>query len=230
MAASVLKAAMNAGADGDGGALSDRMVELIRKAILRGLLQPGEHLSQTRLAEEYAVSKVPVREALKQLDAEGLLQHDRNRGYFVASVSRTEALQLYKLRRWLEQELLRSAHWPEKQELAEMRACFATVEKPLHGTDREQWMEALSHLRFQIFNLSPEKTLLREAMRLWTLTDRFRALLPADKSASAEGALLDALKKRDRDALLAAHDADRTRIETLVEEALENLPSYWRRD
>jgi len=226
--ASVKAAAGPGGADT--GALSDQLVEKVRRAILRGMLHPGEHLSQTKLAEDYLVSKVPVREALKQLHAEGLLQHDRNRGYFVARTSRSEARQLYRLRRWLESELLRTANWPDEGQLAKLRDLLEIVSKPLPTSDRERWMDALGKMRFMIFDLSPDKYLLREARRLWNLTDRFRALLPPDKSASGERALIEAIAARDRKQLLAAYDADRTRIESVLEETLESLPGLWTED
>ena len=209
------------------GALSDQMVELIRRAILRGVLQPGEHLTQTGLAEAYSVSKVPVREALKQLHAEGLLLHDRNRGYFVTRLSRSEARQLYKLRRWLESELLRTARWPNATELKRLKRYFDTLSKPVTAGQRQAWLDTLKAMRELIFGLSPEKILLREAMRLWSLTDRFRSLFPDEESVSGEQTMYDALAAKDRDALLAAHVADRDRIEQLLEETFETLPGYW---
>lgn len=206
--------------------LSDQLVDSIRRAILRGVIQPGAHLTQSGLAEKYSISKVPVREALKQLNAEGLLLHDHNRGYFVARVSRAEARQLYKLRRWLEVELLRSARWPTPAELALLRGYFDTISKPLEQGQRESWLEALTAARTLVFSLSPEKILLREAMRLWTLTDRFRSLFPETQAPTGERAMYDALVARDRDALLAAHSADRDRIENLLEEVFDMLPIY----
>jgi DNA-binding GntR family transcriptional regulator len=206
------------------------MVDTIRSAILRGMLHPGEHLSQNRLAEQHSVSKVPVREALNRLSAEGLVQHDRNRGYFVARPSRSEARQLYRLRRWLESELLRTARWPDEKELANLRKLRDVVLSPVGENKREEWMAAVAEMRFLIFDLSSEKTLLREARRLWMLTDRFRALLPADKSLSGERVLIDALAARDRELLLKAYGEDRQRIEGLLEDALDSLPGLWTED
>lgn len=212
------------------GGLADRMVEIVRDAILRGRMLPGQHLAQTSLAEEHAISKVPVREALKQLHAEGLLEYDRNRGYFVARISRVEAEDLYALRRWIESELLRSARWPTKAELAQLKKRFDLVARPISAASREKWLQALSEGRQLLFGLSPRKTLLREAMRLWTLTDRFRALLPDEASATGEMAMYEALVAKDRDALLEAHAADRDRIEDLLEEMLSAMPAYWMGD
>lgn len=214
----------------EAGALPDQMVGTIRDAILRGRLHPGEHLSQSQLALDHNVSKVPVREALKQLQAEGLIRHDRNRGYFVVRPSRSEASELYLLRRWLESELLRTARWPDKEELARLRALQAIVSEPVTSATRARWNEALVEMRFMIFDLSPKKTLLNEAKRLWTLTDRFRAFFSADKSATGEQALIEALAVRDREALLRAYDEDRTRIEAMLQEALDSQPGFWADD
>jgi len=211
-------------------ALSDRVVDVIRRAILRGMLAPGQHLTQTGLAEDYAISKVPVREALKQLHAEGMLQHDRNRGYFVARPSRSEAIELYRMRRWIEGELLRSARWPTKDELRQLKADFDTIARPVNAANREEWLEALNNTRSLIFGLSPHRTLLREAMRLWTLTDRFRSLLPDDASATGERVMYDAFVAQDRALLLSAHAADRDRIEALLDDAFDTMPGYWSAD
>lgn len=209
------------------GALSDRIVDTIRRAILRGMLVPGQHLTQTGLAQDYAISKVPVREALKQLHAEGLLRHDRNRGYFVARFSRSEAIELYTMRRWLESELLRTARWPDKAELRQLKGYFDTISKPLTPRNRDEWMGVLTRARAMMFGLSPHKTLLREAMRLWTLTDRFRALMPDDASVTGEKAMYDALAAKDRNALLNAYSTDRNRIEQLLDETFDMMPGYW---
>lgn len=194
--------------------------DTLRSLIIRGALSPGEHLGQADLAERFGMSKVPIREALKQLAAEGLLNHDHNRGYFVARLSLAEAKQLYRLRRWLEAELLAGARWPTPEETAAFRRGFEELDRLNEEGDRLAWATALEQLRRTVFDLSPEKVLLREASRLWSLTDRYRAILPRDTSGSAERSLVDALERRDRSALLAAYHADRDRIEGLLESVL----------
>ena len=91
--------------------LPNFVADELRSLIVRGTILPGEHLGQTQLAKRFGRSKVPIREALKLLSTEGFLRHDRNRGYFVAPLEYAEAVQLYKLRRWLEIELLETAEW-----------------------------------------------------------------------------------------------------------------------
>ncbi len=65
--------------------LVDRLVDLIRDAIIAGELEPGAHIGIKKLADSYGVSMIPVREALARLLASRLVRVENNRGYFVAS-------------------------------------------------------------------------------------------------------------------------------------------------
>lgn len=207
------------------GSRSASTAEQLRKHILRGLLLPGEHLGQAELAARFNMSKVPVREALKQLCAEGLLSHDHNRGYFVAPLDFDEGIQLYRMRRWVESTLLRSARWPTAAELRQLAALSRQAQELVDGRDRDSWFAVLMQLRQEIFGLSPHRTLLAEAMRLWTLTDRYRALLPASRSPAGEKSLVAALEARDRDQLLKAYSDERDRVEALLAEAFDVDPA-----
>jgi len=196
------------------------VVDELRAMIVRGNLLPGEHLGQTQLAERFRLSKVPIREALKLLATEGFLRHDHNRGFFVPPLSIEDALQLYKLRRWVEHDLLATAQWPDAAQLADLRARFDRLDAINQIQDFPTWAQALEELRYTLFDLSPQKLLLREAPRLWRLTDRYRALLPRSTMESPERALIDAMEERDREKLLSGYLATRTAIEAMLEEAL----------
>ncbi|MEX0304728.1 MAG: GntR family transcriptional regulator, partial [Leisingera sp.] len=81
----------------------------IRERILSGELSEGETIRQEALAEEYDVSRMPIREALKRLDAEGLVQFANNRGATVTKHSLREIGEIFELRVLLEVELFREA-------------------------------------------------------------------------------------------------------------------------
>ena len=74
----------------------------IRRAIVEGRYQPGQRLIEQRISEEFDLSRTPVRESLRRLDAEGLVTIERNRGAVVRPVARAEVLDLYELRSRLE--------------------------------------------------------------------------------------------------------------------------------
>jgi len=74
----------------------------IRRRVVEGRLRPGERLVEQRLAEELDLSRTPVREALRMLQSEGLVQFEANRGARVRSLSIGEIGDLYELRGRLE--------------------------------------------------------------------------------------------------------------------------------
>jgi len=81
---------------------SDLILTHLRNAITDGSLDEGEPIRQDDVARLFSVSKIPVREALKRLEAEGLVEFHRNRGAIVTSVSGPEIAQIFEVRAILE--------------------------------------------------------------------------------------------------------------------------------
>ena len=211
---------------GGGSGIASKIADELRGLVAAGSLPPGSKLGQIELAEQFNASPVPVREALKLLTSEGIVEHDPNRGFFVAKLSSAEARQLFRMRHLLEDELLQSVEWPNEAGLAELRRRAAELEDLLDAGDRRVWW--LSHREFHqmIFDLSPHKVMVREAMRLWTLTDRFRAILPLPKRSSAQRSLVrkhdlvEALAERDREKLMRLRRERRDSFEGMALEML----------
>ena len=80
----------------------DRVVEILRDAILTGVLEPGEHLHQEELAYKLGVSLTPLREALAQLEAQGMVVRFPHRGVKVAEARLAEAQGVYRIREVVE--------------------------------------------------------------------------------------------------------------------------------
>lgn len=85
------------------------VLEELRRAITSGELRPGGPIRQEALAARFEVSRVPLREALKALEAEGLVVHHVHRGYFVAELSLADLEEIYRIRELLETEAVRTA-------------------------------------------------------------------------------------------------------------------------
>ena len=85
------------------------VVEAIREKILTGAIKAGEPLRQAALADELKVSRIPVREALLQLEAEGLVEFEAHKGATATKLSAEQVTELFELRALLECELLRLA-------------------------------------------------------------------------------------------------------------------------
>jgi DNA-binding GntR family transcriptional regulator len=188
----------------------------IRSLVTRGVFAPGLQLRQTDLAERFGSSRVPVREALKLLTAEGVVDHDPNRGFFVTGLSSDEARQLYRMRHLLETEVLSTVAWPSSQQMSQLNEHVDKLEKLMKDGKRAEW--AVQHREFlrTIFELSPQKVLVQEVLRLLRMTDRYRSLTPLEPSQSkvtSERNMLKALAARDRPRLLRVFEEDRQRIE-----------------
>jgi DNA-binding GntR family transcriptional regulator len=80
----------------------DLIAEALRQAIQHGLFQEGQSLRQDEIATQFGVSRIPVREALRQLEAEGLVNFHPNRGAMVTILSPAEAQELCDIRIALE--------------------------------------------------------------------------------------------------------------------------------
>lgn len=87
---------------------ADQAYRLLRERIVQGSLAPGDHLGESELAASLAVSRTPVRDALRRLQAEGLVQQEPNRGARVMDWSEDVA-ELYELRMLLEGHAARRA-------------------------------------------------------------------------------------------------------------------------
>lgn len=88
---------------------SDTIADALRAAILRGEFQSHEPLRQDKIAADFGVSKVPIREAFAQLKSEGLIDIHANRGASIAGLSAQEAEEIYTVRIALETILLQRA-------------------------------------------------------------------------------------------------------------------------
>lgn len=87
----------------------DQAVEILREKILRGEYRENSALRQDALAAELGVSRIPVREALRQLEVEGLVTFSPHLGAVVSSLSLAEIQELFELRALVESEVLRQA-------------------------------------------------------------------------------------------------------------------------
>src|SRR2546427_12964926 len=87
--------------------LPSAVADKLRDQIIRGEIPEGAQLRQDAIASQYHVSKIPVREALRQLDAEGLIAIIPNRGAVVPALSPDDVEELFSIRTLLEPEVLK---------------------------------------------------------------------------------------------------------------------------
>lgn len=186
----------------------------LREAIATGELAPGVHLPQEDLAEQMGLSLIPVREALRILESEGLILHHPRRGYFVTQLTIDNALEIYELRKEVEDYAVRKALprlTPEVFDLMEreMAACSA-------GHARGEVVEALEANRrfhFALIEDTNQPYAQRLTHELWELTQAYRHRYSANEREAIDAAhrrILDAARRRDVDRLLAELDDHRS--------------------
>ena len=131
----------------DGGLGIAGVHRRIRDAILSGELEAGEVISQVRLASELGVTRTPLRESLRLLQREGLIESEPNRRIRIAPFSLPDLDEIYASRIALEALAVRlTVNALTAEELAEMRACFELMRRHAAQEDYEQWLPP--HERF----------------------------------------------------------------------------------
>lgn len=187
-----------------------QVLDDLRRAIVSGAEPPGTLIPIDAVAEFFAVSHIPVREALKVLTAEGLVDHVPHVGYSVSQLTFTEFRELYEVRQALEAAALRSAvrHATELDDMM-IRLAHDEVVAALAAQD-----DAAFHVasrRFHMALLAPARMerLLRMYESAWNLTEAVRpmARVAADDRRLLCGehdSLVNAFVARDAERLVAA--------------------------
>lgn len=116
--------------------LASAVADKLRAMIIHGDVQEGEQLRQDAIASEFQVSRIPVREALRQLEAEGLIKIVAHRGAVVSALSADEIEELFDIRALLEREVLKvSIPNLTKEDFAKAESILETYEKALWMKD-----------------------------------------------------------------------------------------------
>jgi len=192
--------------------LRSRVAERLRAEVLQGLLKPGEWLRQERLAAEQGVSQTPVREALRQLAAEGLVEHVPYRGIRVVEFSIEDVEDLYASRAVLEGKAARHAAVNiTDEELGSMRELFDRMCRCRTPEDLVEYRDLNRRFHAAIFTASRRAFLVRTLAQIWSAFPTMlwsnvphvatESVPERDEPDTEEhGAILDALLRRDPDA------------------------------
>ncbi|MBT9236966.1 GntR family transcriptional regulator [Pseudomonas inefficax] len=133
--------------------------ERLRSAILDGRLPPGTAIRQQELATLFGVSRMPVREALRQLEAQSLLKVEMHKGAVVAPLIGEDAVDTYALRVLLETEALRqSIPLLDANDIASARGYIQQLENETRHAEIGR-LNRLFHM--SLYNKAPNKKLLR---------------------------------------------------------------------
>ncbi|WP_157017150.1 GntR family transcriptional regulator [Mesorhizobium xinjiangense] len=211
------------------GSRSEQAYMQIKGAVEAGALAPGSRVRENELAERFGISRTPVRDALRRLEAEGLIAHVPHQGAIIAQLDHQAVIELYDMREVLEgtaaRYAARHASEAEIQELAELvaaeegleedAAALARLNRVFHGV-----LYRAGHNRYLL------KTLLALRDSMILLGGTTLALSNRPQSARKEHeAIIAAIAARDADAAdqAARHhirNAQRARLKFLRAEIM----------
>lgn len=190
---------------------SSAVIQLLRQSLDRGRWSPGEPLRQEEIAAELGVSRVPVREAFFQLQAEGLVQVVPNKGVYVRTLSPENLRELFRLRRLLEADVLADAvPLHTAGTLNRVETVQAALDKAASVAD---WMAGDREFHEALYGPADRPETLAIIRRLRNIVDRFyfARLKPSTRAQGwheEHHALIRAVRRRDPKAatrLLLAH-------------------------
>ena len=118
--------------------LGEQLLDQVRALIVRGELESGTHLVEGWMAERFGVSRGPVRDALRQLELEGLVE-TRRRGVFVRGLSEDDIVELYAVRGALEGRAIRDVI-ARRESVLDIEV--GRLMKPLFGSRRRIYHRA----------------------------------------------------------------------------------------
>lgn len=200
------------------------VLDELRKAIVSRQLRPRQPIRQDTIAHRLGVSRVPLREALKTLEAEGQVVYRPHRGYSVAEMSLSDLLEVYRLRELLETEAAGAAvERFTDTELARITDAQRDVERAAETGDVAGMIAANRRFHFAVLDPCGMPRLLRIVRTLWDATDAYRAVYYNSEANRAlvcreHEAIVEAAKQRDAaDLAVALTEHRRHAVDTLSE-------------
>jgi DNA-binding GntR family transcriptional regulator len=182
-------------------ALYEEVAELLRQRIFARELEPGSWIDEMRLAEEYGISRTPLREALKVLATEGLVTMKMRRGAYVTEVNDKDQHDVYHLLSLLESDAAGVvAAQASDTELAELNSIHQELVAAIGNTDKFFAINERFHMRLlEIANNRWRDQMVADLRKVMKL-NRHNSLLKSgriEESLREHQALLDALLARD---------------------------------
>ena len=177
--------------------------EQIRAAIVAGELLPGQRLPDRMLGELTGVGRTTVREAVRQLEAEGLLTVVAHRGPTVAVLTEQETRDLYELRAMLEgQAAAEAARWATAADVARLAAIHARLMQARREGDGPVLLAENERFHFGVIAIARMPVLRRVVETLWTQAGPTISLLstiprPISPNGHPHDTLLRALEAHD---------------------------------
>ena len=184
-------------------ALYEEVAELLRQRIFNRVLAPGSWIDELKIAEEYGISRTPLREALKVLATEGLVTMKLRRGAYVTEVNEKDLTDVYHLLSLLEADAASVvAMQASTAQLKELQTLHDSLEKAIKNRERFFEINEVFHMRLlEIANNRWRDQMVADLRKVMKL-NRHNSLLKSGRiaeSLSEHSAIMQAIAARDAD-------------------------------
>lgn len=194
-----------------GRPLSEQVYDKISNDIVKGVIAPGAPLIQEQLAEEYSVSRTPVRDALNRLVHEGLATLTPGSGYAATNLTRSEVAEVYEVRKALEVMAIRQLEG--KYTGLELARLEFLIAEGAASADAEELFEATRAFHLALIAATPNRFLVRTLQAVWDnpVQRLISHSYPVDQAkldrvAEAHHKIVDAARAGDLEALIPLLD------------------------
>ncbi|BBZ78141.1 GntR family transcriptional regulator [Mycolicibacterium anyangense] len=210
------------------GCSQQDILDELRRVILDGALPPGTAVPVGEVADAFGVSHIPVREALKTLTGEGLIQHRRNFGYSVAQLTASELAEMYIVRQTLESAALAAAvDRADDAERHALRDINTQLETALAEGDPQNYHRQSRHFHLGLARPSRMLRLLHMLEYAWNITEPVQLMVHVEQSQRAllhqdHRVMLEAFLDRDTERLLSVSALHHQRLNAVV----STLPAH----
>lgn len=196
-------------------ALYEEVAELLRQRIFQRELEPGSWIDELKIAQEFGISRTPLREAIKVLAAEGLVTMKVRRGAYVTEVNEKDLRDVYHLLSLLESDAAGEvARLARAEQRAELQALHDELEQAVH--DRERFFELNERFHLRVLEIADNR------WRLQMVADLRKVMkLNRHNSLLKRGRIAESLQEH-RDIMQALQAGDRQAAEQRMQAHFSN--------
>jgi DNA-binding GntR family transcriptional regulator len=204
------------------------VLESLRQAVLAGVLAPGARLRQEELADAFGTSRIPIREALRALEYEGLVTSEPHRGSTVSTLDADDIEEVYELRILLEGHAIRMAvPLMTDEDLEELARLFDAMQ---NAASPDEQLAAREQFYTRLYSITGRPRLVGLISRLRQEVARALRWATVQHSGAVHEGFYEAVKVGDAERAVAQLSAHYRRVAALIRRHIKEAEAHSRAD
>ncbi|MDR1834697.1 MAG: GntR family transcriptional regulator [Fusobacteriaceae bacterium] len=197
--------------------MREQAYDILRKMILAGEIPPGERIKEIEYSQKFQISRTPIREALRMLELEGLVESNETGGVLVKKVTGGELQELYRIRIALEDIVLEEVvKYATEDDLAVIERIIRDTEEQMEKKNDRNVFRLFSRFNLELYRISRLQKVTEMVKNMTSYLEQIRRMSIENKdrqrAAFADHAeMLMLIKKKDLESLIALNHKHLTR-------------------